>query len=264
MRRELAAEHASAGFALSSIAGWNQTIDDWRFLLDESTASYGEEIDGRIVATASLICYWRKLGWIGMVLTHPDFRRQGLARGLVTQVMERAGQFGVQTVKLDATDEGQGLYESLGFRAEQAVERWQLRSGCRQAREGPGELPLFDLDIEVSGYDRRSLIANLTSVSSAARASDGYIMDRPGRVCRYLGPCVALCQSTARSLIEGAIARHPDSGWFWDLLPANRDAVAIAQDLGFTRVRTLTRMTWGRELRGKEESIFAIGGFEFG
>jgi hypothetical protein len=75
---------------------------------------------------------------------------------------------------------------------------------------------------------------------------------------------VALCQSTARSLIEGAIARHPDSGWFWDLLPANRDAAAIAQDLGFTRVRTLTRMTWGRELRGKEENIFAIGGFEFG
>jgi GNAT superfamily N-acetyltransferase len=145
MRCELATEHASAGFALSSIAGWNQTIDDWRFLLNESTACYGEEIDGRIVATASLICYWRKLAWIGMVLTHPEFRRQGLARGLVTQLMERAEQLGVQTVKLDATDEGQSLYESLGFRAEQAVERWQLRSGSGQARVGSGELPLLIL-----------------------------------------------------------------------------------------------------------------------
>ncbi len=264
MRCELAAEHASAGFALSSIAEWNQTIDDWRFLLAESTACYGEEIDGRIVATASLICYWRKLGWIGMVLTHPDFRRRGLARGLVTQVMERAEQFGVKTVKLDATDEGRGLYESLGFRAEQTIERWQLGSGCGQGRVGSGELPFFDLDMEVCGYDRRSLIANLTSLSSAARASDGYIMDRPGRVCRYLGPCVALHRSTARSLIEAAIARHPDSGWFWDLLPANRDAVAIAQELGFVPARKLTRMARGRELRGKDENIFAIRGFEFG
>ena len=264
MRRELAAEHASAGFALSSIAGWNQTIDDWRFLLDESTACYGEEIDGRIVATASLICYSRKLGWIGMVLTHPEFRRLGLARGLITQVMERAGRFGVQTVKLDATDEGQGLYESLGFRAEQAVERWQLGSGSRLARSGSSGGPLFDLDTEVCGYDRNSLLHSLVAVSGAATADDGYIMDRPGRICRYLGPCVALRQSSARSLIEGVIARHPDSGWFWDLLPANRDAVAIAQDLGFTRVRKLTRMTCGRELRGKDENIFAIGGFEFG
>jgi hypothetical protein len=75
---------------------------------------------------------------------------------------------------------------------------------------------------------------------------------------------VAQGRSTARALIEGAIARHSHSGWFWDLLPANRDAVAIAQELGFARARTLTRMTWGRELRGKEENVFAIGGFEFG
>ncbi len=132
MRSELIAEHASAGFALSSIAGWNQTIDDWRLLLKASAACCGVEIDGRLVATATLICYGRRLGWIGMILIHPEFRRRGLARELVTHVMERAEQLGVETVKLDATDEGRGLYESLGFRAEQAVERWQRGSGVGQ------------------------------------------------------------------------------------------------------------------------------------
>ncbi len=101
-------------------------------------------------------------------------------------------------------------------------------------------------------------------MSDVGAGDGGYVVDRPGRVCRYLGPCVALRASTARLLIEGAIARQPDSGWFWDLLPANRNAVAIAQELGFTKARTLTRMTWGRELCGKEENVFAIGGFEFG
>ena len=104
MRCELAAEHASAGFALSSLAGWNQTIDDWRLLLKASAACYGAEIDGRLVATATLICYERTLAWIGMVLTHPEFRRRGLARGLVTRILERAEQLGVRTLKLDASD----------------------------------------------------------------------------------------------------------------------------------------------------------------
>ena len=234
MRCELVAEHASAAFALSSIAGWNQTIDDWRLLLKASAACYGAEIDGRLVATATLICYERTLAWIGMVLTHPEFRRRGLARELVSHLLERAKELGVETVKLDATDEGRGLYESLGFQAEQAVERWQLGSGCDQA------------------------------VSDAHVTGDGYILDRPGRICRYLGPCVAVDRNTAHSLIEGAIARHPDSGRFWDLLPANRDAVAIAQNLGFVPVRRLTRMVWGSELPVKEENIFAIRGFEFG
>ena len=155
--RDLSPEHGPLGLRFSSIAGWNQTIDDWRLLL-ASAACYGVEIDGRLVSTATLICYGRRLGWIGMVLTHPEFRRRGLARELVTHLIARAEELGMETVKLDATDEGRGLYESLGFRAEQSVERWQLGSGCDQ------------------------------TVSDAHVTSDGYILDRPGRICRYLGP----------------------------------------------------------------------------
>lgn len=264
MRRELTPEHASAGFALSSIAGWNQTIGDWRLLLKLSSSSCGVVIDGHLIATATLVCYGQRLGWIGMVLTHPDFRRRGLARGLVARLLEEAERLGVETVKLDATDEGRGLYESLGFRAEQPIERWQLRSGCDQERKSPWAALLPDLDAEACGYDRGPLLARLAAVSDAGVANDGYILDRPGRICRYLGPCVAGSQEAAQSLVEDALSRHPRSGWFWDLLPANRQAVAIARDLGFARARTLTRMTRGRELRGKEENVFAIGGFEFG
>jgi len=249
---QLVAGHASAGFALSVMAGWNQTLDDWRLLLKISAAGYGMEVDGQLIATATLVGYGQRLGWVGMVLTHPDFRRRGLARELVSRVMEQAKRLAIQTVKLDATDEGRGLYESLGFRAEQPVERWQLGAGIGRARESSSGSPSFDADAEACGYNRSSLLKSLATVN------------RPGRICTYLGPCVARDRKAARSLIEGAISRYPDSSWFWDLLPANGDAVAIAQELGFARVRNLTRMTWGLELRGKEENVFAIGGFEFG
>lgn len=255
-------------FALSSIAGWNQTPDDWRLLLDLADGCYGIRVDGKIVATATLICYGTTLAWIGMVLTHPEFRRRGLARTLVARVMEQAKTLGVRTVKLDATDDGRRLYESFGFRPEQRIERWQrLRESCNAAgSEGAlvSGSPCAGLDAEACGYDRGQLLTRPYADGDRVAEAGGYAFSRPGRLNRYLGPCVAVSQTAALGVVEKTIARHPDTGWFWDLLPANERAVALARELGFECVRTLTRMSWGCELRGKEERIFAIAGLELG
>jgi len=53
-------------------------------------------------------------------------------------------------------------------------------------------------------------------------------------------------------------------GWYWDILPANRDATALAKEFGFAPQRRLVRMSRGEPLRGREEFIYAIAGFEFG
>lgn len=108
-----------------------------------------------------------------MVLTQPDFRRRGLARGLVSDLLEEAERLGLETLKLDATDGGRGLYESLGFRAEQSIERWQLRSGCDEERKISSALLVPDLDTEACGYDRGPLLASVAAVSDAGVGSDG-------------------------------------------------------------------------------------------
>jgi len=234
--RPLTPEDIEDAFELSSLAGWNQTRDDWRLLLDTAEVCLAIETQRRLASTATLICYDRKLAWLGMVLTHPDFRRRGFARLLMNEMMERALELEMPTVKLDATDSGRSLYESFGFRAEQPVERWQRPGGADEA-----ELP------------RGRIVQH-----------DSYVADRAGRLNRYLGPCVARDADTARELIDRMLARAPGIGWFWDLLPENRAAVEIARELGFERVRTLTRMVWGRDLRGNEERVFAIAGFELG
>jgi hypothetical protein len=69
---------------------------------------------------------------------------------------------------------------------------------------------------------------------------------------------------TARTLIERALETAASSGWFWDLLPKNTSAVAIAQDLAFAPSRRLLRMVRGKDLHGKEDAIYAIAGFELG
>lgn len=50
------------------------------------------------------------------VYTVPSHRRQGVARQMVTALMEEAKRRGITEISLDATEAGRPLYESLGFR----------------------------------------------------------------------------------------------------------------------------------------------------
>ena len=49
------------------------------------------------------------------VYTVPGFRRRGIARMLVTALMDEARQRGVTEISLDATEAGRPLYRALGF-----------------------------------------------------------------------------------------------------------------------------------------------------
>ncbi len=50
------------------------------------------------------------------VYTHPDYRRLGLARQLMTVLLDWCRTQGLVTVFLHASETGRPLYESLGFR----------------------------------------------------------------------------------------------------------------------------------------------------
>jgi GNAT superfamily N-acetyltransferase len=266
VERWLRSEDISAAFELSAQAGWNQTEDDWHLLLELAPESCRTiEIDGKLAATTTLLCYGRRLGWLGMVLTGQEYRRRGLARRLLTKTLEQADHMGVQTVKLDATEQGRPLYEQFGFRYEQEIERW-IRAGD-DAQLLPShphpEKAWHDSDSLVFGTDRTQLLEKLAQRSSPISRSRSYLFARKGRVTAYLGPCVSEDSTTARFLVQQA-TQDTHCGWSWDLLPQNLDAVAAAGDLGFRRQRRLVRMARGKDLRGKDDTIYAIAGFELG
>lgn len=54
--------------------------------------------------------------WLVNVWTHQDYRRQGLARRLVSDLLAQAKAWGIGTVSLGSTDMARPLYESLGFK----------------------------------------------------------------------------------------------------------------------------------------------------
>jgi GNAT superfamily N-acetyltransferase len=246
---------------LSVEAGWNQTEEDWRMLLRLSPQNcFGIDADGVLVSTATLITYGKQLAWIGMVLTNRAYQRRGFARTLLLHAIDQADHLGITSLKLDATDQGQPLYETLGFRVEQPVERWWRRStdSARGASLRLANLPNLDL----SGYsaDRSQLLHALAERSSVHAQPDGFCLARPGSRAHYIGPCISQSPEFARRSIEASASKES----YWDLLPQNHSALNLAKELGFSPQRKLIRMVRGHDLRGREDWIYAIAGFELG
>jgi len=283
--RDLTIGDIPSAMELSGAAGWNQTAEDWSRILRLSPHGCRcIEATGEVIATTTLVAYGTDLAWVGMVLTRPEYRRQGLARQVMGDAIARAERDGICTLKLDATDEGRPLYESLGFVVEGTVERWgrgeialacaesmlDCQSFSNQAFARSGTIPdkLFALDAEAFGVSRTLVLKELAA-SGANTSAGGYVLSRFGRAARSLGPCIASSEDEARLLIS----RHLDTVgsatgnsicWYWDLLPENVGALKCATDFGFTRRRTLWRMRRGKPIRNNDELVFATAGFELG
>src|SRR5262245_55558398 len=99
--------------ALSAEAGWNQTADDWRIFLDLGSVT-GIERAGRLIATAAILPYAPRFGWISMVLVTASERRRGLARWLLRHCVDELVR-GKLVPVLDATPAGRAVYVGLGF-----------------------------------------------------------------------------------------------------------------------------------------------------
>lgn len=253
---------------LTRAAGWNQVPKDWeRLLALEPAGCFAVESEGQVAATTTLICYDQELAWLGMVLTHPEFRRRGYAEFLLRKTLRFAEERGIAEVKLDATDAGIGLYRKFGFVEECEIQRWQRAPGPREAGETLPYCPETSLDRSVFGADRAALLASLAELGAASLPGEGYAMGRAGFSAAYFGPCVATSSDAARRLLGWFLAKHGDQPMFWDLFPANQEAIRVAGEFGFVPARRLTRMTLSRFPScpvSNHAEVFAIAGFELG
>lgn len=270
--RVLAAADVPAAMRIKESAGWNQTEADWLNLLRLAPETcFGLECDGRLVATATAVCYGSALAWIGMVLTDPEYRRMGFARTLMEHTLAALDARGVEWIRLDATEMGSPLYRKLGFEEESAIERW-LRPAGHFPGAGRacalGSLPA-QLDRAAFGADRSELLAVLSALGFAVVADVGYAMSRPGSLAAYFGPCVSRNEGAAAELLVWCLQRHARDPVYWDLLPSNTEAVRLARGFGFAPVRRLVRMArrgvaGAPPLAHDDSLVFGVAGFEYG
>jgi GNAT superfamily N-acetyltransferase len=258
---------------LKEAANWNQSEQDWiNVMAVEPEGCFGIECDGVLASTATAVCYGADLAWIGMVLTHPDFRGRGFARQLMERCIEYCRKQGVHWIKLDGTDMGVPLYLKLGFEDESLVERW-LRPADAPVIEAVELAPLsgdahLTLDRDAFGADRSGILGKV-AVQTASIPGCGYAMGRPGSRAAYFGPCVTPSAEAARTFLRWFLSGHAGEAVFWDVLPDNAEAMALAREFGFEMRRRLIRMTLcgnpeARPFVHNNSSVFAIAGFEYG
>ncbi|MGI9470331.1 MAG: GNAT family N-acetyltransferase [Rubripirellula sp.] len=249
----------SSAVHLAHQAGWNQLESDWARLLEhEPQGCFVADVDGRIVGTVTSTAYGNDLAWIGMMLVHESYRRQGIASELMTRCLNNLRSRSIRCIKLDATPVGEPVYEKLGFQAEWTFHRWCVDTIDPQHLLDKGDSEtgtvvsrgqqLFDsntaLDHVAFGTDRVTWLKRLTSDSDCIATGQGFGMMRSGHLANYLGPIIAETPTDAMQIARRLLLRST-TRVFWDIPGPNRDAVALAKSFGFRPVRDLTRMWIG-------------------
>lgn len=274
--RPLGEADLDAALALSTAAGWNQTIADWRHFLRDGSA-WGIEADGVLAASAAILPFGPKVAWVSMVLTLPDQRGRGYATALMAHALAALMASGHRAV-LDATPFGQPVYAKLGFAPFWSFRRWRLDAaggavqGVRPLRHADWP-EILALDAAANGVPRerllRALAARLPAVARVAVAggrTKGYALARDGRLAPQIGPVVARDGRSAQRLIAGALAALPaGQSVVIDLADSQTELAAWLAGRGAAPQRPFTRMAVGTApLPGDASLIVAPIGPEFG
>jgi GNAT superfamily N-acetyltransferase len=263
--------------ALSAEAGWNQTEADWRTILSIGEGR-GLFVADRQIASAAIIPYGGRFGWICMVLVTKPEQRKGHATRLLRWAMERLGE--MQLVPgLDATPAGREVYRQLGFNDIYGVTRLNAQSGGLAgggAVNGVSPLAAADMatvadyDAPIFGADRSLLLdslrrrmPHLAFTSMENGVCRGYVLAREGRNATQIGPLVADDMQVARSLLSEALSRI-DGPVFIDLADRHGEIRDWLEQIGFTVQRPFTRMLATRsEPLDDPSRIVALTGPEF-
>lgn len=275
--RQMMEDDLKGADELRRLVGWNQTLGDWRRFLTLSPDGCFVATKNRILlGTVTSITYDQTLSWIGMMLVHPEHRRQGIGRQLMGQVLTYLQGRGAKCIKLDATPLGFHLYEQLGFIPEWTLTRWQGQGNthtpplsgpsnvARNLRDADWEA-VQEIDKSALGVSRGSLVRSLALNSrrvlvwpSEGRVA-GWGLLRAGTNADYLGPLVCCENDGASALVRELLVSAGNRLVFWDVPDGNEAATSAVQQCGFTPVRPLTRMRLGPPIvKSDPQAQFAI------
>jgi len=223
---------------LDAAVGW----ENMRVLVLRAEAlDLGSPTPSRIIASTSALAAG-KVGVIGNVVVHSDYRRRGLGRMMTSAAVEWLRSQRVGSVLLDATDDGQPLYTQLGFvpvgrswyikirldRIDQSKLR-TLAGGLPATEHASGDLQQVSaLDQAGFGGDRMGLLQQMLGqphnwllvAGEGGGEPSGYLLygrlrgqhaDHRLGPSVHIGPLVATSPSAAAALFAAVL--RPDAPW---------------------------------------------------
>jgi GNAT superfamily N-acetyltransferase len=269
------------GMRLKQAARWNQLEQDWAlFLKAGPDGCFVAEVNGKVIGTVTIINYVNRFSWIGMVLIDPETRRMGIGTALLKEAIRVAT--GKGTIRLDATPDGKKLYDTLGFKDEYNLSRYQLAL-CERDNQPAPALTCYKIspddinritsyDGEIFGAPRPVILQSLFRMGKTyawilktGGQIKGYCLGRPGSNFEQVGPIIAVDKETACSLLLHALDQCHGKSVVVDVPDDHKAFRLFVESIGFTIQRPYIRMYLGRhDYPGKPEFQYAIAGPEIG
>ncbi|RPK94355.1 MULTISPECIES: GNAT family N-acetyltransferase [Streptomyces] len=247
--------------------GWPRDEHRWGLLLSAGTGYGIDAPDGKgLAATCLTMPYGSGLTAVGMLLVAERYARQGLARRLMRHVMETVGD---TPLALYATEQGQPLYEDLGFspvgRAERvgglfgapgpggsgpAVASPSRASVTTRPAAADDLQAMVRLDLPVFGIDRTHLLARLPAFSDRLQVAEehgelvGYAALWPSGHAEVVGPLIARDTATAQALVS-ALAATTDRPLRADVHDRHKELLGWLTEHGLEPLSSTTVMTYG-------------------
>jgi len=258
--------------ALSAELHWPHRPVDWEraFALAEGLVA---ERDGEVVATGQRWRWGERHATIGLVIVSPPCQGRRIGHRLMTALLDGLDD---HSVLLQATAEGRGLYERLGFVRVGELRQHQgialpaplvaLEPGWRMRPAGLNDADaLKALDEAARGMPRGALIDELLSTAEATVVLDhdgeakGFgVLRRFGRG-HSIGPVVAPDANGAKALIAHLAGLN--AGRFTRIdIDFETGLAEWLEGLGLLRVDAPTTMLRGAPLSSPEgaPTLFAI------
>jgi GNAT superfamily N-acetyltransferase len=239
--------------------GWITGQEEIDFLMAACPDGCLVALDGEKPAGFITSIKYAKSAWIGNLLVLPEYRRQGVGRALMQQVLDYLDRSGCETVWLTASSDGAHLYRTLGFSRVDTVRRWR----------GFGAVPVrgkrctytsavATVDGMGWGDDRRLIFDALSKNCCSVASHDGFMVRTPGNDGMHIGPWGAVSRDGAAALLKAALADGIGGEVFLDSPDRNRAAEELLLSSGFRVVGSTLLMCRGKTPEYRPEYVFSL------
>ena len=226
-------------------------------------------------ATVSCINYDDNFAFLGFYIVRENLRGHGHGLRIWNAAIAHAGS---RVIGLDGVVAQQKNYRKSGFQLAYA----NIRYGGTVAAPNvapSGIVALADVPFaSVQASDAMVFPAPRSAFLRAWITSPGHVgcalvrdgalagwgVIRPCRQGRKIGPLVADDRASAEAILSALLARAGGGEIFLDVPAVNRDAVALAEDLGLAPVFETARMYTGAIRPLRLERVFGVTTFELG
>ena len=274
--RPMRPDEISIAVNWAAAEGWNPGLaDDACFAAADPQGFLIGEFEGAPAATVSCVNYSAGFAFLGFYIVREDLRGRGFGLRIWNAAIAHAGR---RVIGLDGVTAQQQNYRKSGFELAYANVRY---GGTVAPPDAPpvGVIALTEIPLAtVEAYDATVFPAPRTAFLRAWIGSPGHLgravvrdgrlagwgVIRPCRKGRKIGPLVADDRATAELVLSALLAGVGGGEIFLDVPGINRDAIALAEDLGLAPVFETARMYTGAIPPLRLERVFGVTTFELG